>query len=132
MTLLIGVNDQYRGRRLEAYRRRFRALLRRAVSFAAGEPGRVVVLSIADWGATPFAEGRDRRRIAAAIDGFNAANREESVKEGAGYVDVTAASRAAEEGAFAADGLHPSGCAYVTWARLALPAALQAVGGGTK
>ena len=134
VTLLIGVNDQYRGRRLDVYRGRMRALLRRAVSFAGGRPGRLVVLSIPDWGAAPFAEGRDRRRIAAAIDRFNAANREESMKAGARYVDVTAASRAApaQEDAFAADGLHPSGRAYAAWARLALPAALQALAGDTK
>src|SRR6267378_4763448 len=65
VSLLIGVNDQYRGRDAEEYRGPFRTLLERAVAFAGGEAGRVVVVSIPDWGATPFARGRDRARIAA-------------------------------------------------------------------
>lgn len=131
VSLLIGVNDQYRGRGPEEYRARFRALLQRAAGLAGGDPGRVIVLSIPDWGATPFAAGRDRGRIAAEIDRFNAANLEETEHAGARYVDVTAASRAAagDREAFAPDGLHPSGSQYAAWARLALPAALQALSG---
>src|SRR6266581_6886004 len=64
VSLLIGVNDQYRGGDVEEYRARFRALLERAVSFAGGDAGRVLVVSIPDWGTTPFARGRDRARIA--------------------------------------------------------------------
>ena len=132
VTLLIGVNNQYRGRPLDEYRAHFRALLDRAVGFAGGDAGRVVVLSIPDWGVTPFAEGRDRARIAAEIDAFNAAAREIVAERGARWVDVTPQSR--EAGAapafLAEDGLHPSGRSYDAWARLALPAALEALGGG--
>lgn len=132
VSLLIGVNNQYRGRDPGEYRDQFRALLERAVSFAGGEAARVIVLSIPDWGTTPFAEGRDRERIAAEIDRFNAINREETERRGARYVDVTPVSRtAAGEGAktlIAPDGLHPSGGMYAEWARLALPHALAALG----
>lgn len=132
VSLLIGVNNQYRGRDAGEYRGQFRALLDRAVSFAGGEAARVIVLSIPDWGTTPFAEGRDRGRIAAEIDRFNAINREETGTKGARYVDVTPQSRtAAGDGAktlIAPDGLHPSGEMYAEWARLALPQALAALG----
>jgi len=132
VSLLVGVNDQYRGGGAEEYRSRFRTLLRRAVSLAGGEAGRVVVLSIPDWGATPFAEGRDRARIAAEIDRFNEANRMETSGAGARYVDVTVVSRrAASAGSgsmTAPDGLHPSGAVYAEWARLVLPHALTALG----
>ena len=130
MTLLIGVNNQYRGRALDEYRAQFTALLERAVGFAGGEAGRVVVLSIPDWGVTPFAEGRDRAAIAAEIDAFNAAARDVAVRRGARWVDVTPQSReaGADPAFLAADGLHPSGRAYEAWARLALPAALEALG----
>ncbi len=132
VTLLIGVNDQYRGRDPETYRPDFVAMLRRAVGFAGGKAERVVVLSIPDWSVTPFAaqSGRDRAKIAAEIDRFNQINREETARSGARYVDVTPVSRkaAADRSLVAGDGLHPSGAMYESWARLALPAAAAALG----
>jgi lysophospholipase L1-like esterase len=130
VSLLIGVNNQYRGRDVGEYRTQFRVLLQRAIGFAGGHADRVIVLSIPDWGVTPFAAGRDSRQIAAEIDSFNAVNREEAEKAGARYVDVTPTSRraAAEAALIAADGLHPSGEMYAEWVRLALPEALAALG----
>lgn len=129
VSLLIGVNNQYRGQPLEEYRRQFRGLLEQAITFAGDEPGRVLVLSIPDWGVTPFAEGRDRDQIAREIDAFNAVNRDESASAGARYVDVTPTSRmaAADRRLMAEDGLHPSGLMYRAWAELALPGALAAL-----
>jgi lysophospholipase L1-like esterase len=129
VTLLIGVNDQYRGLGVESYRPRFKALLGQAIAFAGDRPGRVLVLSIPDWGVTPYADGRDRRAIAAEIDRFNAVNREEAERAGVRYVDVTPASRKAAEdrSLIAGDGLHPSGALYGAWVRLALPEALAAL-----
>jgi lysophospholipase L1-like esterase len=127
VSLLVGVNDQYRGRDVAAYRQAFRALLARAVAFAGGAPQRVLVLSIPDWGVTPFAEGRDRAQIAREIDAFNRVNRAETEARGARYVDVTPRSRA--QGAqVVEDGLHPSGAAYAAWAEAALPEARAALG----
>jgi len=132
VSLLVGVNDQYRGGGVEEYRSRFRSLLRRAVSLAGGDAGRVLVLSIPDWGTTPFAEGRERARIAAEIDCFNEANRAETDGAGGRYVDVTTLSRRAassgSESLVAPDGLHPSGAMYAEWVRLVLPHALAALG----
>ncbi len=139
VTLLIGVNNQYRGRDLEEYRVQFLGLLSRAIGFSGGIPGNVVVLSIPDWGVTPFAEGRDRRRIGGEIDAFNSVNREESEAAGVRYVDVTGISRRAitDPSLVAADGLHPSGAMYALWAAAALPSALEilrpdATGRGTR
>jgi lysophospholipase L1-like esterase len=130
VSLLIGVNNQYRGLGSEAYRAEFRALLQRAIGFAGGRAGRVIVLSIPDWGVTPFAGGRDRGRIAAEIDAFNAINRAETERAGARYVDITAESRRATADLvlIAGDGLHPSGKMYAEWVELALPQALAALG----
>jgi len=132
VTLLIGVNDQYRGGDPETYRADFVKLLARAIGFAGGKAGRVVVLSIPDWGVTPFAResGRDPARIAAEIVRFNAVNREETLRAGARYVDVTPVSlRAGSDPAqLVGDGLHYSGAMYGEWARLALPAASAALG----
>ncbi len=126
VSLLIGVNDQYRGRSVDEYRIEFRALLESAIGFAGTRPSRVIVLSIPDWGVTPFAEGRDRQRVAIEIDAFNAANRDEAFLVGAHYVSVTGDSRA-NPADVVGDGLHPSPAAYERWARLALPAARLAL-----
>ena len=132
VSLLIGVNNQYRGRELEEYREQFRALLSQAVSFAGGDPSRVLVLSIPDWGVMPFARERDREAISREIDAFNQVNREESVDFGARYVDVTGISRAAgsDPSLVAEDGLHPSGAQYALWAGAALQAANQILAPG--
>jgi lysophospholipase L1-like esterase len=126
VTLLIGVNDQYRGRTAEAYREQFRKLLDRAIAFAGGVASHVVVVSIPDWGVTRFAGGRDRAAIAKAIDAFNAVNRDEAKKAGPRYVDVTPASREAgsQPEFLVDDGLHPSAEAYSRWTQLILPAAI--------
>ncbi|MBN1668675.1 MAG: SGNH/GDSL hydrolase family protein [Anaerolineales bacterium] len=123
VSLLIGVNNQYRGYELESYRTEFSALLERAIELAGGDPERVVVLSIPDWGVTPFAAGRDRDQVAAEIDAFNAANRQISQAAGVDYLDITPISRQAVTQAdlIAADGLHPSAQMYALWVDALLP-----------
>ena len=118
VTLLIGVNNQYRGRDAEEYRREFAALLQRAIGFAGGDPQKVIVVSIPDWGVTPFAEGRDRAKIAREIDQYNAVNREEAMRAGAKYADITPISRGNDPAIVADDKLHPSGKQYTEWAKL--------------
>ena len=127
VSLLIGVNNQYRGRDLEEYRAQFVDLLTTAVGFAGGKAANVLVLSIPDWGVMPFAEGRDRVQIGVEIDAFNRVNQEESLRAGARYVDVTEISREATEqpDLVAEDGLHPSGDMYARWAEASLPTALE-------
>ena len=130
VTLLVGVNNQYRGRSTAEYRVEFRGLVEQAIGFAEGHQERVIVLSIPDWGVTPYAEGRDRLRIAREIDEFNCINRAEADTLGAVYVDVTQVSRlaASQPCLLALDGLHPSAQMYALWADLALRAALTALG----
>jgi lysophospholipase L1-like esterase len=134
VTLLIGVNNQYRGRSITEYRAQFTDLLTQAIALAGGQSTRVLVLSIPDWGVTPFAAGKDQAQIAGDIDRFNAVNREVTVGRGARYVDITPDSRTATDaGSFAVDGLHPSGMAYRRWAEDAVSEAQAALGGaGTR
>jgi lysophospholipase L1-like esterase len=127
VSLLIGVNNQYRGLSVDAYRVEFRALLQRAMAFAGGEAGRVVVVSIPDWGVTPFAAGRDRAQVAREIDAYNAAGRDATAALGAHWVDVTPTSRRMAD-AVVGDGLHPSAAQYREWADQALPEALKGLG----
>jgi lysophospholipase L1-like esterase len=128
VSLLIGVNNQYRGRSIEEYRQQFRALLARAIALGDEKPGRVIVVSIPDWGVTPFANGRDPITIGHAIEAFNAANHEETSRHGARYVDITSASRrAGARSQVVEDGLHPSAEMYSAWADLVLAEALSAL-----
>ena len=127
VSLLIGVNNQYRGRALEEYRHQFLDLLSQAIGFAGGDPQRVVVLSIPDWSVTPFAEGRDREQIGGEIDAFNRVCRNESEGVGVWYLDLTGISReaATDPSLVAEDGLHPSVTMYALWAEAALPVAME-------
>jgi lysophospholipase L1-like esterase len=129
VSLLIGVNNQYRGYDIHEYREQFAFLLNKSIEYAGGNPGRVIVLSIPDWGVTPFASGRDRQQIAKEIDEFNSVKREETEKAGAHYVDVIPISHQAVDDTtlIAPDGLHPSGKMYTLWAEDVLPLALKAL-----
>lgn len=118
VSLLIGVNNQYRGRSRDEYRQQFEQLLKKAIGYAGNRAERVVVLSIPDWGVTPFAEGRDRRQIENDIDAFNAINRQIAARYDVHYIDITPWTREAAQDVslLAADGLHPSGKEYKRWA----------------
>nr|WP_063573481.1 GDSL-type esterase/lipase family protein [Luteibacter rhizovicinus] len=128
VTLLIGVNNQYRGRSASEYREQFLTLLHRAIALA-GDSRRVIVVSIPDWGVTAFAEGRDRAAIANDIDTFNAIAHDETIRAHARWADVTPASRAAgaTPGMLVEDGLHPSAAQYATWVDVILPEAQAAL-----
>ena len=129
VSLLIGVNNQFRGASADEYRAQLKQLLARAIAFAAGEAERVIVVSIPDWGATPFAEGMDRNRIGEEIDTFNAINRDEAASAGARYVNITPGSKLAltDAALVADDGLHPSAKMYRMWAEAVLPEAITAL-----
>ncbi len=118
VSLLIGVNNQYRGNSLSIYREEFEFLLRKAIDFAGGDIKKVIVVSIPDWGVTPFAEGRDREKIAQEIDAFNEANEQITESLGVTYVEITKDSRlaATDLSLTAEDGLHPSSKIYKQWA----------------
>jgi lysophospholipase L1-like esterase len=130
VTLMIGVNDQYWDRDRDRYRAGFVELLQRAIGYAGRNAKRVVVVSIPDWGVTPFAIDRDRAKIAAQIDRFNAVAREETMFAGAHYVDVTPISRraATDPTLLAPDGLHPSAKMYAQWVTVIEPVARLALG----
>lgn len=133
VSLAIGVNNQYRGRSAGDYRVEFHELLRRAIRLAGDRGDRVLVLSIPDWGVTPFAiaQGRDTTRIAAELDAYNAAAAELCAQHGVAFVDITPASRdrGGEVAMLADDGLHPSAAMYAAWTRCALPVARDLLAG---
>ncbi|MEZ4699579.1 MAG: GDSL-type esterase/lipase family protein [Rhodothermales bacterium] len=129
VTLLVGVNNQYRGQSISSFSADLCSLLDRAVEWAGGAARRVVMISIPDWGATPFADGRDRRAIAASIDAFNRIAATVARKGGIPWVDITDISRrgATRPAWMAGDGLHPGSPMYAAWVDRIGPAALRAL-----
>ncbi|WP_345294556.1 SGNH/GDSL hydrolase family protein [Luteimonas vadosa] len=134
VSLLIGVNNQYRGRSAGEYRDEFTALLARAIELAGGRNDRVLVLGIPDWGATRFgaASGRDLAQVSRELDDYNAVARELCEARDVAFVDVSRPSRARgdEDAMLVDDGLHPSAAMYRLWVELALPVARRLLGDG--
>lgn len=119
VTLLIGVNNQYRGLSADDYKNDFEFLLRKALHFAGEKNNHVIVLSIPDWGATPFAKSKDRKKISAEIDTYNSFNKKISEQYKVHYINITENTRedAKDKSFLTADGLHYSGKEYAKWAK---------------
>lgn len=118
VSLLIGVNDQFRERSVATFEPAFEKLLQQAIYFAANKANHVFVLSIPDWGITPFAADRNTQQIAMEIDAYNLVCKTMSIKYGANFIDITTNQRADgnKEAFLAADALHPSAKEYAKWA----------------
>ncbi len=118
VSLLIGVNNQYRERPVDEFKKEFEVLLQMAIQFAGGIEKNVYVLSIPDWGVTPFAAGRDRQKIATEIDVYNDVCRTTALTLKTHFINITDAQRTDSNDAefVAPDGLHPSGKEYNKWA----------------
>lgn len=125
VTLLIGVNNQYRGRSVEAYKPEFTDLLNRAIQFAGGKKEHVIVVSIPDYAYTPF--GRGNAAISKGIDEYNAANEAITKQMGVAYINITPISREGLNDPLlvASDALHPSGKQYSRWVELIKPVVLS-------
>lgn len=123
VSLLIGVNNQYRGRPAEQFRSELIQLIGRAISYAGGDSTRVFLVSIPDWSVTPFAMGRDRARIAREIDQYNSIVQQEAQARNILFINITDISRLAgnDLSLLASDRLHPSAKMYRMWVDLMLP-----------
>lgn len=120
VTLLIGVNNQYRGRTVEEYKLEFEILLKQALQFVEGKKERVIVLSIPDYSVTPFADSMNKEKIAKEIDLYNSVNKAISIQYKVNYLDITSETRKAsgDSSLLASDNLHPSAKAYKKWAEM--------------
>jgi hypothetical protein len=119
VTLLIGVNNQYRGRPVNDFEKEFEAMLLQAIGFARGKNDHVIVVSIPDWGVTPFAVQRasDQEKVASEIDAYNLAKASICNKHGVKFVEITEDYRkiGAKPEMVVEDQLHPSGLVYARW-----------------
>ncbi len=134
VTLLIGVNNQYRKLALAQYIKEFATLLDQAVAFAGNKPERVIVLSIPDWSVTPYFQEQDthdsRTQVASQLDAYNVENCRQAYKRGVTYVDITGITREHKHDvhAWTDDGLHPAELMYTQWARKLEPVAIRLLG----
>ena len=129
VSLLIGVNDQYRGRDTSFFHTQFTKMLNKALEFANNDINRIFLISIPDWGVTPFAleRNRDPNKIKNEIDAYNEIVRTEAENRGISYFNITDISRRAANDLtlLADDKLHPSGKMYSLWIERILPDILK-------
>ena len=129
VSLLIGVNNQYRGRDTANYQEELGILMDRAIELAGDNPGKVFIVSIPDWGITPFAkqQGRNPGDIADKINAYNSIKQEMAGRKGLEYINITDISRETDNKPdyLADDGLHPSGKMYNAWVERIFPVAKE-------
>ena len=128
--LLIGVNNQYEGISVAVFELSFEKLMLKAVEFAGNNPTHVFILSIPDWGITPFAADRDIQKIASEINAYNLVCKTMAEKYGANFIDITASQRAdsGKEGFLVADKLHPGEKEYAKWAEMLCQKIIEQLG----
>ncbi|MGM0946688.1 MAG: SGNH/GDSL hydrolase family protein [Bacteroidota bacterium] len=119
VSILIGVNNQYRGRPVENFKSEFEQLLLKGIGYAGNRPNHVFVLSIPDWGVTPFASEKeaDKAKVKTEIDAYNAVKKEVCKKYGVIFIEITEDYReiGAKPEMVVEDKLHPSGLVYARW-----------------
>ncbi len=118
VSLLIGVNNQYRGLSIADFSTDFDFLLKKALHFTGNKPDRVNVISIPDWGCTPFAKEKDHTLISKEIDEFNKVCSDAALKAKTHFINITDETRAEKNNlkAVAKDQLHYSGATHLRWA----------------
>lgn len=115
VTLLIGVNNQYQDKTFSLYEREFPELLNKAIAFAKGQPEKVIVLSIPDYGFTPFGQNSGKAvRITSELKKYNAFAEKTALEKGVHFENITPITQQAlkSQALVASDGLHPSEIAY--------------------
>lgn len=119
VSLLIGVNNQYKGKPLDIFKLEFQELLNTSIALAQGKPENVFVLTIPDWSVTPFARFRDKEKIVRELETYNTLIGEETKKRQVQLIDITKISRnaAVNPSWVASDSLHPSKKMYKAWAK---------------
>ena len=123
VSLLIGVNNQYRGYDINIYRQEFEELITQAIEFAGSDASKVFVVSIPNYGVTPFGITRGKERIRAELLKYDAIADSIASKYGISFVNITPISEGAKTDPElnAPDQLHPSGKQYSLWVSEMLP-----------
>ncbi|MEM7659843.1 MAG: SGNH/GDSL hydrolase family protein [Bacteroidota bacterium] len=132
VSLLIGVNNQFRRYSFETYEAEFPMLLETAIGFAGGDTSRVFVVSIPDYGVTPFGQSQSvpPETVAEELDKYNSFAKQHSASLGIPFIDITPISREALDRPelIATDRLHPSGLMYREWVEVIYPVVKEMLG----
>ena len=123
VSLLIGVNNQFQGQDAVGFRPEFIEILEKSLKLVENRTERLFVISIPDWGSSPYGASLNREKISKEIDDFNTVLKEESEKRGIRYFNITTISRRAltDNSLIASDRLHPSGKMYKLWVDKIIP-----------
>ncbi|TAG54063.1 MAG: SGNH/GDSL hydrolase family protein [Cytophagales bacterium] len=123
--LLIGVNNQYQNKNTEIYEYEFSNLVDSCISFAKNEENHVFVISIPDYGYTPFGD-KNKLNISEEINFYNAINFKISKQKNVNYINITDISKSSKPNLLSTDNLHPSAFQYGLWAELIFEKILKA------
>jgi lysophospholipase L1-like esterase len=126
VTLLIGVNNQYRNLSITEFDQEFTFLLLKSLQYNGHQNNRVFVLSIPDWSLTPFAQKKSAEsglllaEISAQIDTFNEVIQKRCEDMEIEFIYITEFTRNCASEMIAQDGLHYSASMHQIWAGLLL------------
>jgi len=121
VSLLIGVNNQFQNKSFEIFRSEFDLLVEKSIQIT-GSNKRVFILSIPDYGVTPFGSSNSDM-IAQELDMYNDYMNQRCFEQNISFVNITEISRqlADSPGSLAEDNLHPSGSQYAKWVKELFP-----------
>ena len=126
VTILIGVNNQYRGLSIPEFDQEFTFLLLKALQYNGHKNNRVFVLSIPDWSHTPFAQNKAQEtglhltEISTQIDAFNEVIQKRCADMEIEVIFITDITRNCGPEMMASDGLHYSAKMHQIWAGMLL------------
>ena len=129
ISIQIGVNNQYRGESLEQFGEELDNMFEKIASNYYLKDAKQFVVSIPDWGATPFGSSYDRVQIAIEINQYNGLKRNTSEARAAPFINITDISRTNPDASelVVLDGLHPSELMYSYWIERIFPVVKQLV-----
>ncbi|MBD3636263.1 MAG: SGNH/GDSL hydrolase family protein [Crocinitomicaceae bacterium] len=116
VSLLIGVNNEYQGWAPEEFEPEFEACLDFAISKCKNGVKGVFVVSIPDYGYTPFGK-KKQKQISERLKIYNSICKKVSKEKGVTFYNITPISQSNPDDItlVAKDGLHPSGKQYGMW-----------------
>lgn len=127
VSLLIGVNNQYQNKPLSQYKKEFKDLLKTAISKCKQDNKGVFVVSIPDYGVTPFAKEKDKTKAIEDLKQYNAFAKTQCQKNDVAFYDITelSAKLSQSKTMLINDHLHPNAEQYKAWTESFLPQLVQ-------
>lgn len=118
VTLLVGVNNQYRGREFIEFKQHYENLLNQAIKLNGNHKKKIILITIPDYSATPFAVNSNREVISHEIELYNNLIKALAVQYHVHILELATLPMETllPEQLLAQDKLHPSADQYKIWA----------------